>query len=99
MRPDPAGQRPATSTTARHAEKVADRGISPALARRAVSALANVSGMRREDARRIVVAYASDSPSIATDGWSSWLRNWLQIADPTGETAVRNVMRGGQVAS
>lgn len=92
----PPGSARLTSNTARHADKVADKGIDPALARRAVSALASVSGMRRTDARRLVVAYATDSLPVASDGWAHWLRNWFQIADPTGETAVRNVMRGAR---
>jgi hypothetical protein len=61
--------------------------------RRATEALAEVSGMQTKSARRLVVAYATGSLPVAGDGWSAWLKNWLQIADPTGETAVRNVMR------
>lgn len=73
-------------------------GIDPALIRRTVDGLVSLSAasgkpMRRKQARAVVVAYASDhGPEL--DGWSSWLRNWHGIADPTGETAVRNVSRG-----
>ena len=50
--------------------------------------------MRRKQARHIVLAYSSEhGPEL--DGWSTWLRNWHGIADPTGEAAVRSVMRGG----
>ncbi|RYB90840.1 hypothetical protein EUA06_11225 [Nocardioides glacieisoli] len=53
--------------------------------------------LRRKAARAIVLAYALDhGPEL--DGWSMWLRNWHGIADPTGESAVRNAVRGGRIA-
>lgn len=74
-------------------------GIDPALIRRTVDGLVSLSAtsgtpMRRKQAREIVLAYSSEhGPEL--DGWSTWLRNWHGIADPTGEAAVRSVMRGG----
>src|SRR4051812_49322450 len=94
-----AGTWPAPSTTARPAEKGASiEGLDPALVRRAVDALVTLSvitgrPMRRANARKVVLAYASDNgPEL--DGWSHWLRNWLGIADATGEAAVRSADQG-----
>lgn len=88
------------SNTARPAEKgTSTRRLDPALERRTVDGLVTLSAaagkpMRRKQARAVVLAYASDhGPEL--DGWAHWLRNWHGISDPTGETAVRNVMRGG----
>ena len=89
--------------TARPADKGTNTaGLDPALVRRTTDGLVSLSAatdtpLRRKAARAIVLAYASDhGPEL--DGWSTWLRNWHGIADPTGETAVRNVVRGGRVA-
>lgn len=94
---DPQAQ---SSTTARPADKGTDsQRVDPALIRRTVDGLVSLSAasgipLRRKQARAAVLAYASDhGPEL--DGWSTWLRNWHGIADPTGESAVRSVMRGG----
>lgn len=82
-------------TTARPADKGA-RQAEPddAAVRMAVDGLTAVSGMRRKDARAVVLAYASTGGSPEPlDGWAHWLRNWHGISDPTGEAAVR---RGGR---
>lgn len=72
-------------------KKVPD-AVDRALVRRATAALAEVSGMQTKTARRLVIAYASGSRAISSDGWSTWLRNWFRgHADPTAVTAIRNV--------
>ena len=93
----PGGTRP-TSNTARPADRGTNsQGLDPALVRRAVDALVLLSAssgtpMRRKQARAVVLGYVTNS-RCGLDGWEKWLYNWLGLLDPTGETAVRNVMQ------
>lgn len=78
---------------ARPAVKGADTELDPALVRRTTTALAAVSGLRRKDARALVVAYATGARPAELDGWSHWLRNELGVCDPTGESVARSLDR------
>jgi hypothetical protein len=91
----PPGSARVPSSTVHLTDKKVPEKVNRALLSRATVALAEVSGMQTKSARRLVVAYASGALPVAADGWASWLRNWHQIADPTGETAVHNVMKLG----
>lgn len=73
----------------------ADKGASterrdPALIRRTVDALVSLSGCRRKAAREYVTAWIDAGRDL-----SDLERNLLGYADPTGETAARNVDRSG----
>lgn len=70
-----------------------DTELDPALVRRTAVAFATLTGMRRREARSLVVAYASGARPVELDGWSHWLRNELGLCDPTGESAARMVDR------
>lgn len=87
---------PTPSTTVRPADKGAREAKPDAAAvRMAVNGLTAVSGMRRKDARAVVLAYASTGRSpVPLDGWAHWLHNWHGISDPTGETAALRGDRG-----
>jgi hypothetical protein len=49
---------------------------------------------RRNDARRVVLAYA-DAYDGRADGWNAWLQHRF---DPTRDAALANVKAGGPVA-
>lgn len=89
----PPGDARLSSATVHLTDKKVPERYSRALTSRATEALAAISGMQTKNARRIVIAYASGQVPLSSDGWALWLRNWFQIADPTGETAARNVDR------
>jgi len=83
----PAGLAPATSLTGRPA----DIRVSKTARHRLASALASLSGLRFSDARALIAdrLAAGETPSeIEAYLWSTFR------SDPTGVTAVRNVMRG-----
>lgn len=70
-----------------------DTELDPALVRRTAVAFSALSGIRRREARALVVAYASGARPAELDGWSHWLRNELGVCDPTGESVARGVDR------
>jgi hypothetical protein len=101
MPANPAGQRPALSTTAPAGsqEIQGKEALCPAEQRRRTSALVARSAelgrpMRRNDARRVVLAYA-DAHDGRADGWNAWL---MRRFDPTRDAALANVGGGGPVA-
>ena len=79
------------SNTARPADKGAKQEPDATAVRMAVNGLTAVSGMRRKDARSVVLAYVSTGHApVPLDGWAHWLRNCNGVSDPTGEAVVRN---------
>lgn len=82
---------------ARPASKRTETGIDPAVERRTVSALVELSAsvgtpMRRTEARAIVRSRLAGGQTLAEI--EAYLRATYRL-DPVGVTAVRNVMRGG----
>ncbi len=99
MLPNPAGQAPATPSTTAPAGSQEIQGkeeLRPAEQRRRTSALVARSAelgrrMRRDDARRVVLAYA-DAYDGRADGWNSWLKRRF---DPTRDAVLANLGGGG----
>lgn len=83
----PAGYTPATSTTARPADKGANQA-DQAARRRAVDGVVTVTGCRRKEARQRVDAWVSGGNLL--DDLDAYLRATYR-ADPVGVTAARNV--------
>jgi len=87
-----------TRSTVRLAEKEATEELKPAMIRRAIDAITEMTGCRRKQAREQVRAFTAGGRTVTE------LDAWLQLTfriDPTGVTAVRNVHRerpGGDVA-
>lgn len=74
-----------TSNTGRPA----DIRVSKVMRHRLAGALVTATGMSFSEARRIIAQRAGSS----VDELEAWLRTTFRL-DPTGVTAVRNVMRG-----
>ncbi len=81
----PPGIAPDPSSTGRPAVN----RVSKAMRHRLAAALSSATGMTFASARAIIAQRAGDSP----EELEAWLRTNYRI-DPTGVTAVRNVMRG-----
>lgn len=97
MRASPAGQWPALSIAAPAGsrETQGKEELRPAEQRRRTSALVAKSAelgrrMRRDDARRVVLAYA-DVYDGRADGWNAWLQHRF---DPTRDAALANLGGG-----
>lgn len=80
----PPGGGPATSVTGRPA----DNRVSKAMRHRLAAALSTATGISFSSARSLIAQRAGDS----TDELEAWLQGTFRL-DPTGVTAVRNVMR------
>ena len=89
--PNPAGQRPAPSTTGRPA----DNRVSKTVRHRLAAALASVSGLRFSEARAVIAQRVAVGET--PDEIEAYLRTTFRM-DPTGVTAVRNVTRRGGAA-
>lgn len=83
-----AGYTPATSTTARPADKGANTGVEAAVRRRVIDGIVAVLGCRRQEARERIAAW--EAGGIALDDLEAYLRATYR-RDPIGVTAVRNV--------
>jgi hypothetical protein len=83
----PPGLEPDLSSTGRPA----DIRVSKTMRHRLAGALSTATGMSFATARAIVAQRAGDS----VDDLEAWLRATYRL-DPTGVTAVRNVLRGGR---
>lgn len=83
----PPGHAPDTSVTGPSAVP----GVSKAMRQRLAGALSTATGMSFGAARAVIAQRAGDS----VDELEAWLRSTYRL-DPTGVTAVRNVMRGAR---